>query len=76
MVTLYVSWECEACREAIAYFGRKNIPAHILNVRASRHFMERMISKGGIATPFITIGDQVLHSFDVERIERLLEGEA
>jgi glutaredoxin len=74
-VKIYISDHCLFCKEAVQFFERKGIPFQLINVTHDRERFDEMVSLGGIATPFIVIGKQILHFFDREKIERALEDE-
>jgi glutaredoxin len=71
-ITLYVSDHCESCQQAIRYFKEKNLAFELINVTYDQMMFDRMLSKGGIATPYIVLEGQAFHSFDRDKIEAFL----
>lgn len=72
-ITIYTSEHCVSCREAIQYLHERYIPFQQLDVGYDKHNFDEMLRLGGIATPFIMVGNQKLHSFDRNQLEAILK---
>jgi glutaredoxin len=72
-VKIYVSEYCVWCEEAVRYFVQQNVEIEKVDVTYDQERFDEMVSYGGIGTPFIMIDDQIFHSFDIEKMERLLQ---
>lgn len=71
-ITLYVSDNCDSCEQVLHYFKEKDFPYEVINVTYDQLMFDRMLSEGGIATPFIVLDGQVFHVFDRDKIEAFL----
>ncbi|WCK56264.1 glutaredoxin family protein [Aneurinibacillus sp. Ricciae_BoGa-3] len=72
-IKIYVSDHCFSCREAIQYFFEKELNVKQINVTYNQEGFKEMITLGGIATPLIVIENQVFHTFERAKIEKVLE---
>jgi glutaredoxin len=59
-IKIYISDHCSFCREAIRYFQEKNIEVEQIDVTRNQTHFDEMMKHGGIATPFIVIGNQMI----------------
>jgi glutaredoxin len=71
-ITLYVSDHCASCEQVLQYFKEKDIVYEVINVTYDQEMFDRMLSEGGIATPFIVIEGRAFHTFDRDKIEAFL----
>jgi glutaredoxin-related protein len=72
---IFISDHCLSCQEAVAYFREKGLDFEQINVTHDQHLFNEMLKLGGIATPFIVMGEQKFHAFDRQKIEKVLEDE-
>ncbi len=70
---MYVSKHCLSCNVARQYFVKKGIQYEEVDITNNQIKFEEMLSLGGIATPLIIIGDQIIHSFDSTKLDKALE---
>lgn len=73
-IRIYVSDHCFSCQEVISFFKEQGIATELINVTREQNRFDEMVRFGGIATPFIIIGEHIFHSFDQTIIEKVLEG--
>jgi glutaredoxin len=71
-ITLYVSDHCESCEQVLQYFKEKDLACEVVNVTYDQQMFDRMLSEGGIATPFIMLEGRAFHVFDRDKIEDFL----
>jgi arsenate reductase-like glutaredoxin family protein len=71
-ITLYVSDHCESCEQVLQYFKEKDLAYEVIDVTYDQEMFDRMLSEGGIATPFIVIEGRAFHMFDRDKIEDFL----
>jgi glutaredoxin len=71
-ITLYVSDHCDSCKQVLQYFRENDFAYEVINVTYDQLMFDRMLSEGGIATPFIVIEGRAFHVFDREKIEAFL----
>ena len=72
-VKVFLSYHCVSCREAVLFFEEMGINIEKIDVAHDRAGFEEMLKLGGIATPFIVIGDTVMHTFERSKIVQMLE---
>jgi glutaredoxin len=71
-ITLYVSDHCESCEQVLQYFKEKDLAYEVIDVTYDQEMFDRMLSEGGIATPFIVVEGRAFHVFDRDKIEDFL----
>jgi glutaredoxin len=74
-VKIYVSHHCVSCQDAIHYFKRKGVDFKEIDVTHDQESFNEMLLLGGIATPLIIVGDHIFHTFDPNKVEKVLGGE-
>lgn len=72
-VTIYVSHHCISCEDAIRYFKSKGIDFKEINVTHDQESFNEMLRLGGIATPLIIVEGHIFHTFDPNKVEKVLE---
>lgn len=65
------SW-CRYCRDARNFFRSAGIPFEDYDLETDKDARARRGKLGGSGVPVIIIGDQVIHGFSQERIEKIL----
>lgn len=73
-IKIYWSDHCNQCKTALRYFDEKGVPIERINVSHDQEKFDEMLQQGGIATPLIVVDQQVIHSFDRQKLNQLLEG--
>lgn len=72
-IKIYVRNDCVFCEEALSFLLHKGVGFEKIDVTRNQAHFDEMLGQGGIATPFIIIGDRALHAFDRAKLEKLLE---
>jgi glutaredoxin len=72
-ITIYTSDHCCSCKEAIRFFQESGINFRQLDVGCNKENFDEMLRLGGIATPFIVVDKRKFHSFDREKMEKVLK---
>ena len=72
-VVLYGTTWCGYCRKARAFFADHNIPFKDLDVEKSVAAQRAFESVGGRGVPVVTIGDNVVHGYNVSLMRSLLD---
>lgn len=72
-IKIYRRDHCDQCQAAIEYFHEKQVEFEEIDVTFDSVKFEDMLRLGGIATPLIVIGKQVIHSFDPQKMDEALE---
>jgi glutaredoxin len=73
-IKVYWREHCSQCKSVIEYFEEKKLSVDTIDVTYDQDKFREMLSLGGIATPLIVIGEHVVHSFDRQKLDRMLEG--
>ncbi|MCZ8516955.1 glutaredoxin family protein [Paenibacillus filicis] len=73
-IKVYWSEHCSQCKTVMDYFDEKQVPIEKINVTYDQNKFNEMLRLGGIATPLIVVGERVIHSFDRQKVDKLLEG--
>lgn len=71
-IVLYSTDHCASCKEAIRFFHEKGAPFRHVDVGTDKANFTEMLLRGGIATPYILIGEQAFHSFDRLKIQEVM----
>ena len=71
-VEIYGTSWCPYCRDARNYFRSAGIPFDDYDVEADADARARREKFGGSGVPVIVIGDQVVHGFSRESVEKVL----
>jgi glutaredoxin len=72
-IKVYTKSNCLSSKEVIRFFKVHHILYTEVNVTNDQERFNEMLKLGGIATPFIIIGDQIFHSFTRSEIKRTLK---
>lgn len=73
-IKLYWSEHCSQCKKVMSYFAEKQVNIEKIDVTHDQNKFNEMVRQGGIATPLIVIGNRVIHTFDRQKLDQLLEG--
>lgn len=73
-IKIYILDHCLSCKEALDFFEEKGVQLEIIDITYDQERFNEMVKKGGIATPFIVMGDQIFHTFDRKNWENYMEG--
>ncbi|WEK56250.1 MAG: glutaredoxin domain-containing protein [Candidatus Cohnella colombiensis] len=74
-IIVYTTEHCVSCNAILKYLQAKELSYRQLDVGINKENFNEMLQLGGIATPFIIIGTQKLHTFDRNKIEEVLRNE-
>ncbi|WP_257387319.1 glutaredoxin family protein [Tahibacter caeni] len=75
-VTLYVMPQCGYCEKAREHLTRRGVSWQERDIVASVDAKREFDAKGGVGTPLIVIGDQVIKGFDATRLDATLDARA
>ncbi len=73
-IKVYYSDHCYPCKSVIDYMDQKHVEYDKINVTTDSAKFAELLQYGGIATPQIVIDQKVVHSFDREKMDKMLEG--
>jgi len=71
-VVIYTQPGCAPCSAAKEFLASQDIPFVERNIREDPSALTELRKLGAMATPTITIGDEVIVGFDVARMTELL----
>lgn len=68
-VTLYVMPQCGYCEKARRLLTKRGVTWKERDIASSADAKREFIAKGGVGTPLIVIGDEVIPGYDASRID-------
>ncbi|KAA1042654.1 glutaredoxin family protein [Macrococcus equipercicus] len=71
-ITIYTQNQCPPCAFIKRYLAEKSIPYTEKNIRNPRYRRE-MMDYDAFSTPLIIMGDEVIRTVDIARIEARLQ---
>ncbi|NNF15727.1 MAG: glutaredoxin family protein [Gammaproteobacteria bacterium] len=72
-VVLYSTAWCGYCRKTRRFFTRHDIPFIDLDVEKSPSARAAFERIGGRGVPVVTVGDEIVHGYNLARLRKLLE---
>jgi glutaredoxin len=69
-VIIYTHRGCPGGDVAMQYLNREHIPFRLRDVAKNTEAQMQFRRLGGIGTPLLIVGDQVLHGFDPVELEK------
>lgn len=72
-IKVYWREHCSVCIEVFHYLDDKKIPYEKIDVTYDQNRFDEMLRLGGIATPLIVIGEQVISYFEAEKMDKIFE---
>lgn len=71
-VTLYVMPHCGYCEKARQHLTERGVTWKELDIAGSADAKREFVAKGGVGTPLIMIGEEVIRGYDASRIDQAL----
>ena len=71
-VVMYATADCGYCARARAWFEQHGIAWQEIDILSSESARREFVSRGGVGTPLIFVGDTRVAGFDPVRLEALL----
>ncbi len=72
-VTLYSTTWCGYCRKTRVVLNRHDIPFKELDIENNEQASRAFQRLGGRGVPVITVGNRVVHGYNLSRLRKLLE---
>lgn len=72
-VALYGTSWCGYCRKTRHYLKTHDIPFEEYDIEASESALRAFHRLGGRGVPVVTVGDQVIHGYSLNRLRKALE---
>ena len=72
-VTLYVMPQCGYCEKAREQLTRRGVTWQERDIVESAEAKREFDAKGGVGTPLIVIGDEIIKGFDAARLNAALD---
>lgn len=74
-MTIKIYWRqyCSSCEEVFRYLDQKELEYEKIDVTHDQVSFNEMLRLGGIATPFIVIGQRIVPYFDKDKFNQTLE---
>lgn len=72
-VTLYVMPQCGYCEKAREQLTRRGVAWQERDIVESAEAKREFDAKGGVGTPLIVIGDEIIKGFDAARLNAALD---
>lgn len=71
-VTLYVMPQCGFCEKARQLLTQRGVTWNEFDIAGSAEAKREFTAKGGVGTPLIVVGEEVIRGYDASRIDRAL----
>lgn len=71
-VTLYVIPQCGFCEKARQLLTERGVTWREFDITSSADIKREFVAKGGVGTPLIIVGEEVIRGYDASRIDRAL----